>query len=141
MTPGHYTELFFLDEATALAAGHRPCHECRRPDSLLFREAWARATGADPRTALETLDLSLHEDRLEAPGRMRRWSAPADELPDGAMVEMGGEAYLIWEGAVRAWTPGGYTLARRTPTGRLRVLTPRAICATIAAGYRPAVAL
>ena len=48
MTPGHYTELFFLDEATALAAGHRPCHECRRPDSLLFREAWARATGADP---------------------------------------------------------------------------------------------
>ncbi len=141
MTPGHYTELFFLDEATALAAGHRPCHECRRPDSLLFREAWARATGADPTTALETLDRSLHEDRLEAPGRMRRWSAPADELPDGAMVEMGGEAYLIWEGAVRAWTPGGYTLARRTPAGRLRVLTPRAICATIAAGYRPAVAL
>ena len=86
MTPGHYTELFFLDEATALAAGHRPCHECRRPDSLLFREAWARATGADPRTALETLDLSLHEDRLEAPGRMRRWSAPADELPVDAEV-------------------------------------------------------
>jgi len=141
MAPGHYTELFFLDEATALAAGHRPCHECRRPDALRFRDAWARGTGADPGSPLEELDRSLHEDRLEAPGRMRRRSAPADELPDGAMVEMGGEAYLIWEGAVCGWTPGGYTTARRGPTGRVRVLTPRAICATMTAGYRPAVAL
>jgi len=51
MTPGRYTELFFLDEATALAAGHRPCWECRRADALRFRDAWARAAGADPATA------------------------------------------------------------------------------------------
>jgi hypothetical protein len=141
MMPGHYTELFFLDEATALSAGHRPCHECRRADALRFREAWARATGADPASPLGALDRSLDEDRLEAPGRMRRWSAEADELPDGAMVEMGGEAFLVWDGGVRGWTPGGYTLARRVPSGRLRVLTPRVICATIASGYEPAVAL
>ena len=141
MTPGRYTELFVLDEATALAAGHRPCHECRRADALRFREAWARATGADPTSSLEALDRSLDEDRLEAPGRMRRWTAGAHELPDGTMVEMGGEAYLIWDGGVRGWRPGGYTLARRPPSGRVRVLTPRVICAAIAAGYEPAVAL
>ena len=141
MRPGHYTELFFLDEATALAAGHRPCHECRRADAVRFREAWARATGADPGSSLEALDRSLDEDRLEAPGRMRRWSAEARDLPDGAMVEIGGEAYLIWDGGVCGWRPGGYTLARRAPSGRLRVLTPRVICAAIAAGYEPAVAL
>jgi hypothetical protein len=141
MTPGHYTELFFLDEATALAAGHRPCHECRRADALRFREAWARATEADPGTPLAELDRALHEDRLDGPGRMRRWSAEAADLPDGAMVEMGGEAFLVWDGGVRGWTPGGYTLARRAPRGRLRVLTPRLICAALAAGYEPAVAL
>jgi hypothetical protein len=141
MTPGHYTELFFLDEATALAAGHRPCHECRRPDALSFRDAWARATGAPATTTLEALDRALQEDRLESRGRMRRWQAPADRLPDGAMVELGGAAFLVWRGALRGWTPGAYTLARRAPEGPLRVLTPRAICAAMAAGYRPSVAL
>ena len=106
MTPGHYTELFFIDEATALSAGHRPCHECHRADALRFREAWARATGADPASPLGALDRSLDEDRLEAPGRMRRWSAEADELPDGAMVEMGGEAYLR-VGRGRPWVDAG----------------------------------
>ena len=113
----------------------------RRPDALRLREAWARASGAEPGTSLEALDRSLHEDRLEAPGRMRRWSAEAQELPDGAMVDVGGTPFVVWEGAVRGWTPGGYTTARRAPAGRLRVLTPRAVCATIAAGYEPAVAL
>ncbi len=141
MTPGHYTG------AVLPRRGHRPVRGTpplpRVPPSR--RAALPRGVGPRdrrrPGTALEALDRSLHEDRLEAPGRMRRWSSAADELPDGAMVEMGGEAYLIWEGAVRGWTPGGYTLARRAPAGRLRVLTPRAICAAIAAGYRPAVAL
>ncbi|HEX2502757.1 MAG TPA: hypothetical protein VHK00_02350 [Miltoncostaeaceae bacterium] len=137
MTPGRYTELFFLDEATALAAGHRPCHECRRAAALRFREAWARATGEDPRVSLELLDRRLHEDRLEAPGRMRRWSAEAGALPDGAMVEVGGAAHLVRQGRIAMWTPAGYGPAGVAPAGPVRVLTPRAIVATIAAGYRP----
>jgi hypothetical protein len=141
MTPGRYTELFFLDEATALAAGHRPCHECRRADALRFREAWARAAGAPAGTPLEAVDRALHEDRLEAPGRMRRWRARLADLPDGAMVELGGAAFLVWDGALRGWTPEGYGSARRGPDGPVRVLTPRALCAAIAAGYAPAAAL
>ena len=92
---------------------------------------------------LRTIDLASGRETRRTPIGSGGPHGPraAVAFPDGAMVEMGGEAYLIWEGAVRAWTPGGYTLARRTPTGRLRVLTPRSICATIAAGYRPAVAL
>jgi hypothetical protein len=139
MTPRQYTELFFLDEATALAAGHRPCHECRRADALRFREAWARAAGEDPGAPLELVDRRLHEDRLEAPGRMRRWSAEADALPDGAFVEVGGAAHLVRRGRIAPWSPAGYGTGRDAPAGPLRVLTPRTIVATIAAGYRPAV--
>ena len=140
MTPGRYTELFFLDEPTALAAGHRPCHECRRGDSLRFREAWARAAAADPATPLEAVDRRLHEDRLEAPGRMRRWSAEVGALPGGAMVAVGGAAFLVGEGGIRESRPAGYRAPRDPPRGPVRVLTPRAIVATIAAGYRPATA-
>lgn len=141
MTPGHYTELFFLDEATALAAGHRPCHECRRADALRFRDAWARAAGKAPDTPLAELDRALHADRLEAPGRMRRWEARAADLPDGAMVAAGGTALLLWRGAVHAWSPGGYGPPGRPPDGPVTVVTPRTICAAIAAGYAPAVAV
>jgi hypothetical protein len=140
MTPGRYTELFFLDEATALAAGHRPCHECRRADALRFRDAWARAAGAPAGTPLEAVDRALHEDRLEAPGRMRRWRARLVDLPDGAIVEVEGGALLLWRGALRPWSPGGYGPPRAVPAGTVRVLTPRAIAAAIAAGYRPTVA-
>ena len=137
MTPGNYTELFFLDEATALAAGHRPCHECRRADALRFREAWARGAGADPETSFEVIDRHLHDDRLEARGRMRRWTAHPAGLPDGAMVEVDGAAFLVGDGRIREWTPAGYRPAREAPDGPVRVLTPRAIVAAIAAGYRP----
>lgn len=135
MTPGNYTELFFADEATALAAGHRPCHECRRADAVRFREAWARSAGADPRISLEVVDRHLHEDRLEAPGRLRRWSAPVAALPDGAIVEVGGAAHLVWGGRLRPWGPAGYGVAAGPPAGPLTVLTPRAIVGAIEAGY------
>jgi hypothetical protein len=140
MTPGRYTELFFLDEATALAAGHRPCHECRRADSLRFREAWARAAAADPATPLEAVDRRLHEDRLEARGRMRRWSAAVDALPDGAMIAVAAAAFLVRDGRIEEWSPAGYAAPRDPPAGPVSVLTPRAIVRTIAAGYRPVIA-
>jgi hypothetical protein len=138
MPPGGYTALFFLDEPTALAAGHRPCHECRRADALRFREAWAAAAGEDPGVSLELVDRRLHDDRLAAPGRMRRWSAEPGALPEGAMVEVGGAAFLVRRDGIREWSPARYGALREPPAGPVRVLTPRAIVATIAAGYRPA---
>jgi hypothetical protein len=137
MAPNRYTELFFLDEATALAAGHRPCHECRRADSLRFRQAWTRAAGLGPATSLEAIDRVLQEDRLEARGRMRRWAAPVADLPDGAMVAVGGGAHLVRGGALHPWSPAGYGPARPAPAGPVEVLTPRTIVAAIAGGYGP----
>jgi len=136
MTPGRYTELFFLDEATALAAGHRPCWECRRADALRFRDAWARAAGADPAIAFSELDRRLHEDRLEAPGRMRRWTAAMDALPDGTMVVVGGAAHLVRGDRLLPWSAAGYGPARARGRGRVEVLTPRTIVAALAAGDR-----
>jgi hypothetical protein len=136
MSPGRYTELFFLDEATALAAGHRPCHECRRADARRFRDAWARGNGVEPGIRLGDLDRLLDADRREARDVMRRWVSPVADLPDGAMVDVDGAAHLVACGALRPWSPGGYGPARRAPAETL-VLTPRSIVAAIAAGYAP----
>ena len=136
MAPGRYTELFFLDEATALAAGHRPCHECRRADALRFRAAWARAAGVSETILLGDLDRLLDDDRRAARDAMRRWSAPAAALPDGAMIEVAGAAHLVADGACRPWSPAGYGAPRPLPA-RARVLTPRTIVGAIAAGYVP----
>lgn len=137
MTPGFYTELFFLDEATALAAGHRPCWECRRQDALRFRAAWARAAGRDEAITFEALDRVLDGDRLESRGVMRRRRADTASLPDGAMVGVDDAAFLVQGGSVRRWSPGGYGPPGPMP-GEAEVLTPRSILAAIAAGYEPA---
>lgn len=137
MQPGLYTELFFLDEATALAAGHRPCVECRRPDALRFRAAWAQAAGRQEAITFEELDRVLHEERLAAPGVMRRWRAEPAAVPDGAMVAMEGDAYLVHGGELLRWTPSGYSDPQPF-RGTVEVLTPRSIAGAIAAGYAPA---
>jgi hypothetical protein len=140
LRPGRYTELFFLDEATAMAAGHRPCAECRRGDARRFREAWARA-GRGPATArLTEVDRDLHRDRLDAAGGRRRRRAPAGDLADGVMVADGAEALLVLGPSLLPWSPGGYGSPRPRPAADavLEVLTPSAIAAAIAAGYRPA---
>lgn len=136
MTPGHYTELFFLDEATALAAGHRPCVECRRPDALRFREAWARAAGRDRAIPFADLDRALHDERLAGRGVMRRWESATEELPAGAMVAIGDEALLVTAAGLRPWSPAGYG-AIRPHVPRATVLTPRSVVGAIAAGYAP----
>ena len=137
MAPGSYTELFFLDEATALAAGHRPCFECRRADAARFREAWAGAAGREASIGADALDRVLQDDRLDSPGRMRRWLAASASLPDGTMVAVDGAAYLRHAGGLREWTPAGYG-ARRSAPATVEVLTPRTIVGAIAAGYAPA---
>ena len=136
MSPGLYTELFFLDEATALAAGHRPCMECRRPDGLRFRSAWAAASGRDEAVLVDEMDGALHEERLAFRGVMRRWSTDAATLPDGAMVAIDEAAFLVTGGGLRPWSPAGYGSPRPMPE-RIEVPTPPSIAGAIGAGYAP----
>jgi hypothetical protein len=139
MAPGLYTELFFLDEATALAAGHRPCFECRREDANRFRAAWAAAAGHAGALLVDDLDRALHEDRLERRNVMRRWHADAADLPDGTMVATEAGAALVWGERLLTWTPAGYNAARPRVRGSVEVLTPRSIAAALGAGYQPVV--
>jgi hypothetical protein len=124
MRPGRYTELFFLDEATALAAGHRPCAECRREDYTRFRARWAERHPLD-RTA-DDVDLRLHAERLDSSRRGRRLhDSPVDSLPDGAFVVREGEPYVVVGSLLRLWTPSGYTeRVPRPRRGQTPVVTP-----------------
>ncbi len=138
MAPGKLTELFFLDEATALAAGHRPCGECRADDYRAFKAAWA-AAHPDEEVSAPAIDAGLHADRLSGPGTKRTYRDRLGALPDGAVVDLEGRPWLVW-GDLVAWCPGGY--GERRPRGtnpEVTVLTPRATVATLAAGYRPVV--
>ncbi|MCV2870558.1 hypothetical protein OEW28_18245 [Defluviimonas sp. WL0002] len=138
MSPGHYTELFFLDEATALAAGHRPCAECRRADYNRFRAAWARARlGDDPRAP--EIDRMLHTARIRPRTHEKLvHRAPWQGLPDGAMVRLTNGPALVLGPHLLPWTAGGYAAALPRPgTGDAAVLTPAPIVATLSAGYAP----
>lgn len=130
-----WTELFFLDEATALAAGHRPCFECRRADALRFRAAWADAAGLVPKA--RQIDEILHGERLQD-GRKRLHPLPGDarELAAGAMISAADAAYLVVDGRARAWSAGGYGAPEPIPAGA-RLLTPPSTLAALSRGYRP----
>jgi len=145
MQPHRYTELFFLDEAVALAAGHRPCAECRRDRFRAFLAAWAKGTGHDgaaPDAA--ALDAMLHAARVDARSRRQiTWRTRLADLPDGTFIRLGAEAdiaRLLLGGALFAWTPAGYRDPQtRPPTAMVTVLTPRPTVATLAGGYVPVV--
>jgi hypothetical protein len=132
-----YTELFFLDEPTALAAGHRPCFECRRPDALRFAEAWRQARRQRARPMAPAMDHVLHAERLA--GRAKRINqGDMSSLPDGAFIGLDGEAFAVRGDALLHWTPAGYDARSKRPRGGLvDVLTPPAILAVLAAGYQP----
>jgi len=129
-----YTELFFLDEVTALAAGHRPCFECRRKDAdhfaaLFFREK-QRATAAE-------MDKVLHAERLAGKAK-RTHRRSIDALPDGAMIALAGQPFAVRGNRLLPWTPRGYAAPQRRPrTKGVDVLTPPAILAVLSRGYRP----
>jgi hypothetical protein len=129
LQPGKFTELFFLDEATAFAAGHRPCALCRREDYNRFL-ALTGATGADE------IDLRLHEERLD--GHARRLH-DADDLPDGAFVLHQDEPHLVRGDQLLRWTPAGYT--DRLPRTRAKAITPPALVDVLRAGWEGAVPL
>jgi hypothetical protein len=140
MSPGRYTELFFLDEATAFAAGHRPCAECRHQRFLDFCEAW-KTTAARP-TAVE-IDERLHQERLTAEHGKRTYAAELRELPDGVFLRCdswGDDVYLVHGRGLLLWSPGGYVRCRpRAKNAKIDVLTPKSIVRAIAAGYSPAI--
>jgi hypothetical protein len=140
MPPGRWTALFFLDEATALAAGHRPCAYCRRRDYLDFAEAWRAARGLARRPRADEMDAVLHRERVDRLRRQVTHRVPAAGLPDGAMIRADGRIGLLLAGRLRPWSFGGYgpPAGVRLP-GAVEVLTPPSTVAAIAAGYRPLV--
>ncbi|TFV39352.1 hypothetical protein E4K66_13145 [Bradyrhizobium frederickii] len=132
-----WTELFFLDEATALAAGHRPCFFCRRDDASRFRAAWERGNDAS-KVSAKAMDAQLHQERLDH-GRKRLHALQVllADLPDGAMVQQGEQSYLIAKGRPLLWSPAGYVRTEREPESPM-LLTPPSTLRALSAGYRPA---
>jgi hypothetical protein len=136
MTPGHYTELFFLDEATALAVGHRPCGECRAQELAAFKAAWRTARGGELPRAIE-IDTFLADERGAPETRSRAW---LDQPPDGVMVTTSGQqVFLRWQDAWHLWTFEGYRPDPKPLWKGASLLTAPAIVATLRAGYRPLV--
>ena len=132
-----YTELVFLDEPTALAAGPRPCFECRRRDALVFAEKWQHARNLGARPTAGEMDALLHRERLD--GRAKRLHRrDIGGLPDGAFVALEEGAFAVRGGALLRWTPEGYDNRKPRPRGiNIDVLTPPAILAVLKAGYEP----
>ena len=136
MATRSWTELFFLDEATAFAAGHRPCFFCRRDDANRFRAAWEEGNGVKDIRAKE-IDAVLHGERLER-GKKRLHPLPVSvkQLPDGAMVQRGEESFLIVQGSALQWSMAGYKEASGSLDGAL-LLTPPSTLRAFSLGYRP----
>jgi hypothetical protein len=131
-----WTELFFLDEATAFAAGHRPCFYCRRDDANRFRAAWARGNGRS-RVRASDMDAVLHRERLGGKTkRLHPLPMPLEKLPDGAMVQAAGESYLIARGRAWLWSFEGYSEVAAQPRDAA-LLPPPSTLRALAAGYRP----
>lgn len=137
MQPGRWTELFFLDEATALAAGHRPCAECRRERYEAYRRAWAVAKDGGLPSAVE-MDEVLQQERWESGGRRTHPTEMAD-LPAGAMVRIPGEAdiFLVTGTRLLTWSPHGYGAGRRRECRPVELITPPSTVEALRAGYRP----
>jgi hypothetical protein len=137
MRPHSYTELFFLDEATAFSAGHRPCAECRRPDYNRFRDLWATCHGGP--AGAHVIDSQLQTER-GGPRRKQTYTADLRTLPDGAFITLDDRAWLVWGANLFAWSDSGYTERRPRPAlSEVQVLTPPSIVRVFSAGYRPMV--
>ena len=143
MTPRRYTELFFLDEATAMSAGHRPCACCRNDDFKRFMATWARAHKRQEVWTAAAVDAVLHAERLTpAGGSKGTHPATLEELPNGVMVRLdGGDAWLVWHGELHRWSHHGYDARRAVASigGQtvVDVLTPRSLVSVLRAGFEP----
>jgi hypothetical protein len=131
LQPGKFTELFFLDEATAFGAGHRPCALCRRADYNRFVDTWQ--TLHPGQSSADAIDAELHDERIDPGTRAQRHhDAPVDELPDGTFVLHDGAPHLVLGDSLLAWSAAGYQTRSPRPTGRqVRVITPPSLVAVL----------
>lgn len=138
MTGRKWTELFFLDEAVAMAAGHRPCGYCRRADYNRFAAAWGEVAGHRP--GAKQMDQSLHRARINKGTRQQQQHGAAFTiLPDGAMIWHASQAHLVLDNRLLPYTPTGYgPPCPRPASGMATVLTPAPMIAALRAGYTPA---
>jgi len=143
MAPGSYTELFFLDEATALAAGHRPCGTCRKDRYQEFKRRWLAVNGDNlvaGTSAMVAIDRFLHAERVMPNGTQRTWRSTLRGLPGGTMFAVGDspEIWLVWLGKMLEWSPAGYVChATLPPATEVDVLTPPSVVNVLANGYVP----
>ena len=138
MTPRRDTELFFLDEASAIAAGHRPCYECRRPDFRAWQAALRHAKGLSALPRAPEIDACLHGERIVPRSRTQRlWETDCADLPDGAFVFHDAAPHLVLADGLRRWSWQGYATPIRRPSGTIATLTPPSSVAALRAGYRP----
>lgn len=136
MSTRSWTELFFLDEATAFAAGHRPCFYCRRADAVAFRDAWARGNRRVGVFAKD-IDKMLHDERLDRGiKRLHPLRTSVRNLPNGTMVSLGDRSFLIANGQSWLWSFGGYRRSSASLEGA-KLLTPPSTVSAFRAGYRP----
>jgi len=138
-SPGRYTALFFLDEATALAAGHRPCNECRSEAYSAFKTAWQGTQVGGAFVKAEAMDNQIHAERINASKGKRSFAARLGDLPDGVMAtapQNPQETFLLWKGKIWNWSFLGYAAPREADPGLVvDVLTPASICAVLSKGY------
>jgi len=141
MQPDRWTELFFLDEANAFSAGHRPCFQCRYADHQRFKTAWLAGNpeyGFNEKTSIHQIDDIIHRERIGKDRSKTTYIDDVTTLPDGAFVFIDGQPYLIAKGALHLWTPFGYQQQMPFPADRMvKVLTPKSIVNTFKGGYQP----
>lgn len=143
MTPDRWTELFFMDEATAFSAGHRPCAECRREDFNRFKKYWLlgnEEAGFNLKTPISMIDKFVHAERMDKKKNKKTYKQVAATLPDGTMIVLSGKAFLKKGDKLYEWSPAGYTHPVAIPQGEVDVLTPPSFVKAFRAGYIPQIA-
>ena len=141
MRLGTYTELFFLDEATAVAAGHRRCRRCRRAQYDAVKEAWLEGNpiecdGSDP---VKVIDRRIHLERVTRKRRQVRFDAPLETLCSGVMIMVDSRPHLVRHDRLSPWNENGYGTSSPRRSATVTVLTPRSTVAAMPTGYRPEV--
>jgi len=141
MAPNRYTELFFVDEATSFAAGHRPCFECRRNDYNKFKTLWLKGNPEyhfDEKTPIKKIDDILHKERINRNKSKITYQENIKVIPNGSFVLVNNEAYLFFDKKMYLWSPFGYEKGIDQPkTNMLAVLTPKSVVNSFRAGYLP----
>lgn len=141
MNPGNYTELFFLDEATAFSAGHRPCFECRREDFKRFKSSWIKGNpeyGFGEKVSIQEIDNILHQERMGPHGEKITYEELLKELPDGCFMLYKSRPYVRQGKHLFSWSPFGYGSAETfSENEKVQVLTPKSVVNAFRSGYVP----